>query len=603
MIVRMKKIAVIAQAKNLETVAGDLRSLGILHVENVVPPEAGSINSLKEDISLIDQALGILNECYCKSVSEVAGGLLGGGMGVISSRFSDFRFTVKRIIDLWKRYDQLEVYSRNLVHMIQDTQRWGDFDPEEARLLAQKGIYLKLYDLSKEQLKGFPEDVIVRPISSLGKIVSCVVVSRRNFDCSFKEVSLPKQSLESMRWKLAEDSRIILEIKEELRGLFAYTADLYSARKKLEKELEFQLVLSGAGLADEVAYISGYLPADKVNSLMAEAKIKKWALDIRDPGEDDNVPVLLRNPRWVALLGPVYKLMEVAPNYRELDISPLFLIFLALFFGMIIGDAGYGAVYFVLTFFARKKFSAKVKDKNVFFLFYLFSFCAIFWGLLTGTAFGQEWYRLVGFKAYLPILNDTKFIMAFCFLLGAVQLSLAHLWQGIVKFPAWTALADVGFICLLWAGFFLAKMFILGDPFPVFGHKLIWLGIALIVFFVNPRKSFLRTFGAGLGTLALGVMGNFGDVVSYIRLFAVGLAGVAVADAVNTLAGSVPGNIVAQVLILFVGHSINIILGPMSVLVHGIRLNVLEFSVLHGNVTWSGLLYKPFKKDSVERLA
>ena len=139
-------------------------------------------------------------------------------------------------------------------------------------------------------------------------------------------------------------------------------------------------------------------------------------------------------------------------------------------------------------------------------------------------------------------------------------------------------------------------MFILGDAFPVLGTKLAWLGISLIILFTNPQRNLLKTVSTGLGTLALGLVGNFGDVVSYIRLFAVGLAGVAVADSVNTLAQGASGNIIVQILILLVGHSINIILGPMSVLVHGIRLNVLEFSLLHGNVTWSGLAYKPLKE-------
>jgi V/A-type H+-transporting ATPase subunit I len=96
--------------------------------------------------------------------------------------------------------------------------------------------------------------------------------------------------------------------------------------------------------------------------------------------------------------------------------------------------------------------------------------------------------------------------------------------------------------------------------------------------------------------VALSLVNNFTDVVSYIRLFAVGLAGVAISNTVNTLAGSAGnGNILAQSLIIFAGHTINMLLGPMSVLVHGIRLNVLEFSS-HANVTWSGVAYKPLKE-------
>jgi V/A-type H+-transporting ATPase subunit I len=263
---------------------------------------------------------------------------------------------------------------------------------------------------------------------------------------------------------------------------------------------------------------------------------------------------------------------------------------------MIIGDAGYGAVYFIVTFLAQLKFGRKMKDKKVFFLFYLFSSCAIIWGSLTGTFFGQQWIIAKGFSPLVPLLNEAKFVMSFCFLLGAVQLSLAHVWQAISKLPSFKALQDIGFICLLWAGFFLAKMFIVGDPFPHFGKWLIWAGVLLVIFFSNPQKNIAKGVAEGLGVLALGAMGNFGDVVSYIRLFAVGLAGVAVADSVNNLAAGAAGSALAQAAIVAVGHTINIVLGPISVLVHGVRLNVLEFSLLHGNVTWSGLAYKPLKE-------
>jgi len=102
--------------------------------------------------------------------------------------------------------------------------------------------------------------------------------------------------------------------------------------------------------------------------------------------------------------------------------------------------------------------------------------------------------------------------------------------------------------------------------------------------------------GQGLGAVALSLVNNFTDVVSYVRLFAVGLAGVAIADTVNSLAvGLGGGNNLGGFTVLFIGHAINIVLGPMSVLVHGIRLNVLEFSG-HAGLSWSGVGYKPLQE-------
>jgi V/A-type H+-transporting ATPase subunit I len=296
----------------------------------------------------------------------------------------------------------------------------------------------------------------------------------------------------------------------------------------------------------------------------------------------------------VSIIAPVFRLIEIVPGYRELDISPVFLLALSLFFGMIIGDAGYGALYIALTFFAQKKLGARVKDHTVFSLLYLFSASAVLWGVLTGTVFGQEWYLKAGFKPAVPILTDTKFLQAFCFFLGAVHLSIAQGWQAIRKIPSLTILADVGWIGVIWAAFFLACMLILGETLPACTKWLMIGGIALVIVGTAPQRNIFKMVGSGLGNVALSIMNNFTDVVSYIRLFAVGLAGVAIADTVNTLAAEV-GNPVAQVLILFAGHTINIILGPMSVLVHGVRLNVLEFSG-HAGLTWSGTRYKPLEE-------
>ncbi len=584
MIVPMKKATIIVQAKDADSAVKDLRKLGVLHVEHQNLPQGKDISLLQEEIGLINSLPDVLKQAASFKKNNRPGNVIS----------ADWKAVVRHIIELWKRYEQLEAYSEGIINQINEWQRWGDFDHQEIEHLSQKGVYLKLYQLPLKQIKDFPDDVVVKNIFTVAGISHCAVISRRQFVCPLKEIPPPKQSLSWLKKRFSEDKKAMEAIKNEITQTAYLYEDLLEIKKDLEKEVEFQQVLSGMGQEGPIAYVAGYIPFDLQQRLVSEAKTRKWGIITEDPSDEDNVPTLIRNPRWVSLINPVFKLMEAVPGYRELDVSPLFLLFLSLFFGMIIGDAGYGAVYFLLTFLAQRKLGGKVKDKSVFFLFYLFSSCAIMWGLLTGTLFGQQWYLALGFKALAPALNEAKFLMSFCFLIGALQLSLAHGWQAIVKLPSLKALADVGFICLLWVGYFLAKMFIVGDPFPVLGKWLIWAGVLFIIFFSNPQKNMFKAALEGLGVLALGLMGNFGDVVSYIRLFAMGLAGVAVADSVNSLAAGA-SNILAQIIILFIGHTINIMLGPISVLVHGIRLNVLEFSVLHGNVTWSGLAYKPLK--------
>lgn len=582
MIVPMKKAGVVVQAKDAPTVLESLRCLGILHLEFQHSPAGETISNIENDLVLLNEAARILAERETSQEQDI-------------EKEDDWRLSARHIIDLNKRLEHLEGFSRDLKTKIIQWEEWGDFAPEKIQALAQKNIYISLYQIPLKELKNLPEDLIVQTVFILKQIAYCAVISRKKADIGFKEIPLPQMGLEEMRLRLKKDEQTAEAIEQQIDKCRSYYDSFMQERESLKKELEFQTALSGMEQTGNLKYLCGYVPEDKVKELTLSAKREKWGLLITDPSNDDNVPVLLRNSKWIAIINPVFKLLEVVPGYRELDVSPLFLLFLSLFFGMIIGDAGYGIVYFLLTFVSQCKFGARVKDKNVFFLFYLFSSCAVIWGLLTGTVFGQQWYLAKGFRAFVPLLNETKVIMAFCFFLGGLQLSLAHGWQVLTKLPSLDALADIGFICLLWAGFFLAKMFILGDVFPFFGKWLIWTGVLLIIFFSNPQKNILKAVLKGIGVLALGIMGNFGDVVSYIRLFAVGLAGVAVADAVNSLAAGAGNNILAQAIILFIGHTINIVLGPISVLVHGIRLNLLEFSLLHGNVTWSGLAYRPLK--------
>jgi V/A-type H+/Na+-transporting ATPase subunit I len=340
------------------------------------------------------------------------------------------------------------------------------------------------------------------------------------------------------------------------------------------------------------------VPVDAEELLLKQAKQNGWGILTSAPDENDAVPTLLRNPAWISLIKPVLKLLELTPGYRELDISPLFIVFFSLFFGMLIGDAGYGLIYFLLTFWAHKKIGHKVQDKSVFFLFYILSFCAIIWGLLNVTFFGQAWLLNLGAKPLVPALLNTSFVQALCFFIGALHLTLGHSWRAVLKAPSLCALADIGWISIIWAVFFLAKSLLLSDVFPFFGSWLLIAGLVLVLFFTSPQKNILKTIGAGLGTLALSLVNNFTDVVSYIRLFAVGLAGVAIADAFNAMAAGIikKGDlltIIIAALVIVCGHALNIILGPMSVLVHGVRLNVLEFCS-HANVVWDGFVYKPF---------
>jgi V/A-type H+-transporting ATPase subunit I len=187
-------------------------------------------------------------------------------------------------------------------------------------------------------------------------------------------------------------------------------------------------------------------------------------------------------------------------------------------------------------------------------------------------------------------------LMLLCFLLGAVHLSLAHGWQMVLLWPSLRILAQMGWLILTWVMFFAARSLVLMHDFPLHALGLLGIGLLLIVVFMRPLRS-IPTQWTEYVRLPLDIISQFVDLVSYIRLFAVGAATVAVAQAFNNMALSLGFggliNSLGAALILFLGHSINIALAAMGVLVHGVRLNTLEFAS-HAGITWSGIKFRPF---------
>jgi len=588
MIVAMKKVFVVVQAKDRETTIESLRRLGVVHVEYQRALHGENIRRLEEDLSLVEAAQEVFSHRYDHERTDQ----------FEQKPLQDWKRTCQHLVDLNKRLDQLQEYQARITNTIIEWRQWGDFEPAFIEQLAGKGVFFRLYQIPVNQLKDVPDDVIVREVFRKAGMAHCVVIARTKPELGFKEITLPRLSLGAMKKRLALDEQTEEDIRKEITSHLTYRKALVEVREALRKQLEFSRAVQGMGAEGALSYLAGYVPSDAEQLLRKNAVRNHWAIAVSDPSEEDAVPTLIRSPRWVEIIRPVLSLLGITPGYRELDVSALLLVFLSLFFGILIGDAGYGIVYLGLTAWFQKKKGRVPAVKQACLLMYVFSSCAVIWGVLTGTFFGQAWLKQRGIFGLDPALNDPRFMQTVCFMLGALHLSIAHGWRAVRKLPSLSALSDIGWICILWTAFFLAKALILGDAFPWEGKLLLISGLLLVVLFASPQRNVLKAIGSGLGTIALSLVNNFTDVVSYVRLFAVGLAGVAIAEATNAMAAGFGSGFLAAaagVLVIVFGHALNIVLGPMSVLVHGVRLNVLEFSS-HASVTWSGIAYAPLKE-------
>ena len=449
-----------------------------------------------------------------------------------------------------------------------------------------------------------------------------------------------------MRQRISEIQEAIKSIEEKITGYAVYSEAMKKAVKVVEKDVEFETYATG--MTDEslsqndsksisVAYFNGYIEAENLDKLKETAKENAWGLLADDPNTEDDVPTKLKNNKFVSLIYPLTDFLGAVPGYFEYDISGWFLAFILVFFGIIFGDGGYGLfITAVAGIPIIKNLVTKKSISPAFLLVGLFGLSTILWGTLTCTWFGlsaeqiPEWLQKLSVpvisnvyedKIWYPFwtngqagLTTAQNLQIFCFTLALIQLTIAHVKGFVRNKGSLKMLGDTGSVLQLLGIYYLVlslvvnpevfsfSVVISGIPVGTVSIVLIGVGFLLSFVFSNYEGSIVKSILASLTNIVsvlLGVVNVFSDIVSYIRLWAVGLAGAAIAATVNELAGPLLGNflfmIIAIVLLVF-GHGLNMILNVLSVIVHGIRLNTLEFSS-HLDMSWSGHKFNPFKEQ------
>ncbi len=587
MIVKMKKVHVLALATEALSAIEELRSLGLIHVEHLSVPKGGKLEGINERITQVEQALSSIEKSadvleadqqitWAAAVEEIT------ALSIEAEGLKDRIIKTKVSCEHW--------------------QAWGDFDPKDVAGLRDKGLCVAFFEGNESDLKQFSQTVTREVISRSGKIVRVLLCSREVLTAPGVTYELPTQRVSEMKRSLTEDALALKAIDQKMSGYVAYRPVLQKALADLLQERTFEETAEGMMKQDKLAALKGFCPEDRVTALEDASKQHGWGLLVEDPAEDDRTPTFLRNPTWVQSIMPLLDFMNIIPGYKESDVSLCFLVFFSLFFGILIGDAGYGCLFMAVTLFAHRK-AQKGTDPSVFRLMYILSGCAILWGAATGTFFGVSLFGQ-WIKPVVPWLTNDKNVQLLCFMIGITHLTLAHVWRGMRKLPSIAALGDVGWICLLWCAYFFCGQILLERSVPSFVMPMIWIGGAIVILFNQPNKNILKAAGMGMSDLLLGIMGVFIDLVSYIRLFAVGAAGLALAESFNAAATTLGfSNVLVgfgTALILVLGHTLNIVLSLMAVLVHGVRLNILEFSG-HQGIEWTGMKYEPFKKaESLE---
>jgi len=412
--------------------------------------------------------------------------------------------------------------------------------------------------------------------------------------------TLPSMSLSKMREKLERIESCIVVDEAKLAG-----SDEMAILKKypaLADKIAFESAKELVGEQGELAYVSGWIPEPARGKLAAAAGENGWGTLLREPADGELPPTLIEPPKMFRPMKALFSGLGIAPAYTEADVSVPFMCYFSLFFAMLVGDGAYGAIFLAATLALRKKL-----PKSWFILLTVFSSATVLWGILSNTWFGAGIPWCVDWPT-VKWLADPSYhnMMLLCFTIGVSHLMLARVWNGICRAPDSTCIAEFG-----WAGILLFMYLVTNSIVGIFPGIPQWgfwvLGVSVVaVFGFSVKPSELKTRGAELGMLPLNIMSALGDIISYVRLFAVGLASVKVAENFNSMATGLLSSdnalwlnalmCVAMVAILIVGHTLNLAMAGLSILVHAVRLNTLEFSN-HKGVSWSGYAFNPFKKN------
>jgi len=506
----------------------------------------------------------------------------------------------QQVLEVRKRLHDLHDERDFLIKRIQDMLPWGDFVLPSLQEMGSLRLWFYVVphkELAKIQASERVWEIVRRDNQFCYVIVvdkeepSGMPVPRIHFG------SKPRHELEA-RLEVVE---MAIEDTQAERAYLTRWHDLF--RDGLNRLEDIAVCKSAAAQIysnDSAFALQGWAPIDSLSALDAYSKKQAFYFASAAPDQQDNPPTLMRNHSWLSA-GEDLVTFYMTPGYQTWDPSGVVFISFTLFFAMIIADAGYGALLGLLLMFGWSKMGRSSSGRRLRPLLLSVVVASLGVGVLFGSYFGvtPPDESLLG-KLHVLEITDTNRMMMISVVIGVFHIVLANVMNAY-RYPHWQdRLPSIGWIGVICGGVALAiSGSIMLSGLQEFGIALMSIGALLIVWFTSPNAKPIARLLHGLEGLTK-LSGALGDVLSYLRLFALGLGGASLAIEFNHMAADVyagfPGiGLIFALLILVLGHGLNLILGISSGVIHGLRLNVIEF--FNWGLKEEGTLYKPFKQS------
>ena len=623
MIVKMSKYAFMVYHKEYDEFLERLRGMGVVHIQEK--------RSEKEDEGLqqlLAERKRLQNELrYLKRVQEDGLKELKDEAKSTKSKLKpeleiaperpvtveEGRTLLNRIEDLRNRIEKAQAAEQAVEKDMAAMAVWGEFDYVNLDRLRDAGYEVTFFSCPASRYdEDWGEAYNAVPISVLQSVAYFVTITPVGTvsEIDAERVKMPEKGLKDLQADLLAQRQEKAELNEEM--LQIATND-YKTLKAYDRLLSNEYAWGNAKVQtnreadDRLMLLEGWIPAAQEQSLEAELDRNNYYFRKLDITPEDNIPIDLEN-NWFSRLFESISRLYMLPKYSELDLTPFFAPFFMIFFGLCLGDSGYGLFLLVVATAVKmiKGKTLKPSVKGILSLVQLLGMATFLCGLLTGTFFGANLYDW-GIPLFDTLKDkiyfDNNKMFSLSLILGVIQIIFGMCLKAVNKakqFGVVYSLSTIGWIILLVS---MGVAFLCPQVMPMFGTiHLIVMGLSgFLIFFVNsPGKNLLLNMGLGLWDTYNMATGLLGDVLSYVRLFALGLSGGILAGVFNSLAvGMSPDHVVfgpvVMVLIFVIGHAINIFMNVLGALVHPMRLTFVEFFKNSG-YEGGGLEYKPFKK-------
>lgn len=585
-IVKMRKVSFIGMTVDRDCLLTDLQKMGCVQI---IPLASGSVAVAETAHSAgAREALKFLHT-YPQRRRQI-----------LDKQQFDAIEVEQQALEVRNHLHDLEDERDFLIRRIQDMRPWGDF------------VLSPLQEMGNLRLWFY-----VVPYKNMPKIESTTpvweIIRRDNRFCYVVVINEEEPSeMPVPRVHLGDKPRHELEARlddvesaiEDAQAERAYLTRWHDLLKHDLNLLEDRAVCLSAAAQiysnDQAFALQGWAPAESLSALENYAKKQEFYFESQAPSQEDTPPTLMRNPSWLSA-GEDLVTFYMTPGYQTWDPSAITFVSFAIFFAMILSDAGYSAVLALALMLMWNKLGGSSSGRRIRPLLLSVVTASLAFGILVGSYFGviPSDASLPG-KLHFLDMSNTDRMMMISVVIGVFHIVLANVMNAC-RYEHWLdRLPSLGWIGVICGGFALAlsgSIAIAG--LQELGIALVALGAIVIVLFTAPREKPFARLGQGLLGLTR-LSGALGDILSYLRLFALGLASGSLAVEFNNMAAGIyegfPGiGLFFALLILVLGHTVNLFLGIASGVIHGLRLNVIEF--FNWGLKEEGTLYKPFKKS------